>query len=717
MRVHCKYFHIFRYLLSFFAGSSFIVKKSINIMLTPFLLPALLLTALAATAKSLTLKPECQPSCGGGVDVPYPFGIGPGCYRPGFEIKCIGNMTILGNSTSQYQVLSLAVTPRPEAKVMLPVAYRCYSPDDKVTHAYDGGVDFNSAGVYRISNTGNELIILGCNTLIFTAGGPSGRHRFAYYAGCVAYANDSKSVQDGACAGVGCCHVNIPPGLTDNSMRFAGGGVWSHANQTFCPCDFAFIAVKDYYNFSAADLDITTIGRKLPMLLDWAMRDNGRSSLTCAEAASMPEYTCVSDHSECVNSNNGPGYVCNCTGGYEGNPYLPNGCTNIDECARPRDQFPCNGVCDDTEGSYDCKCPPGYHSNGDPKENPCNPTFPLQARIAIGIGLCVFFLVVALLLAFIMHQKKKLAENFEMNGGNILKRVTGLTIFTEKELNKITQNNSECLGNGYFGKVYKGTLPDVNETVVAVKSFIKVDDERIEEFTEEVMIQLKMNHPNVLKLMGCCLQLDVPMLVYEFAANGSLSDILHINKRQKLSAELRLDIAIRSAKGLSYMHSQDIRHGDVKPDNILLNDKLIPKISDFGLSKLLNLGEKISQKVVGCEGYMDPVFRNTGLLTPKSDVYSFGVVLLELISRKQLVYGQSGSLVIEFRHIYETEQSGRSMFDEEIVTEENIMILEEMGKLAVKCLKEHQDGRPEMAEVAEQLVKLRKNTMEDDRSY
>lgn len=160
------------------------------------------------------------------------------------------------------------------------------------------------------------------------------------------------------------------------------------------------------------------------------------------------------------------------------------------------------------------------------------------------------------------------------------------------------------------------------------------------------------------------------------------------------------------------MHSQDIRHGDVKPDNILLNEKLIPKISDFGLSKLLTLGEKIAQKVVGCEGYMDPVFRNTGLLTPKSDVYSFGVVLLELISRKQIVYGQSGSLVIEFRHIYETEQSGRSMFDEEIVTEENILILEEIGKLAMKCLKERQDVRPEMAEVAEQLVMLTKNTID-----
>jgi serine/threonine protein kinase len=318
----------------------------------------------------------------------------------------------------------------------------------------------------------------------------------------------------------------------------------------------------------------------------------------------------------------------------------------------------------------------------------------------------MFFLVVALLLAFIMHQKKKLARYFEMNGGNILKRVTGLTIFTEKDLNKITKNNAECLGNGFFGKVYKGTLPD--ETVVAVKSFIKVDAERIEEFTEEVMIQLKMDHPNVLKLMGCCLQLNVPMLVYEFAANGSLRDILHSNRRRNLSTKLRLDIAIDSAKGLCYMHSEGIRHGDVKPDNILLDEKLIPKISDFGLSKLLKLGEKLAKKVVGCRGYMDPVFKNTGLLTPKSDVYGFGVVLLELISRKQTVHGESCNLVIQFRHIYEREKSGRSMFDEEIIMEEDIFILEEIGKLAMKCLKEWQDDRPDMTEVAKQLLKLKK---------
>ncbi|KAM3346410.1 hypothetical protein ACQJBY_020777 [Aegilops geniculata] len=606
--------------------------------------------------------------------------------------------------------------PRPEARVMLPVAWQCFNTTtDDIIESFDGRLNINPAGVYRISNTANELFVLGCNTIIFTNSGPAaGRRSYpnSYYAGCVTFCNDSRSARDGACAGIGCCRVDIPPGLTDNWMRFYS---FTHIDMEFSPCDFAFIVEKGYYSFQEADLHMGpgASHRKMPMRLDWAIRDsnvNSTASLTCSQAANRPGYTCVSEHSECVDSTNGPGYFCNCTEGYDGNPYLDKGCTNINECER---NYSCNGIYHDTEGSYSCICHSGYDSIGDPKKFPCTSKFPFAARLALGIGLGVFFLVFALLLAFIMHQKRILAKNFEMNGGNILKKATGLDIFTEKDLNKITRNNSEPLGKGYFGEVYKGTLSGEAKTSVAVKSFLKVDKERIEEFTEEVMIQVKMNHPNVLKLMGCCLQLDVPMLVYEFAAKGSLRDILHGNIKQKLTTELRLDIAIGSAEGLSYMHFQEIRHGDVKPDNILLNEKSIPKISDFGLSKLLKLGDKIAKKVIGCEGYMDPVFRNTGELTPKSDVYSFGVVLLELISRKQIRYGQSGSLVIEFRHIYETEKSGRSMFDKEIVTEEDTFILEEIGKLAMRCLKERVDARPDMTEVTKQLVKLRKNTADD----
>lgn len=337
-----------------------------------------------------------------------------------------------------------------------------------------------------------------------------------------------------------------------------------------------------------------------------------------------------------------------------------------------------------------------------------------------GISLGISFLVVAVLCTLMMRQKRKMTEYFKKNGGSVLQKVDNIKIFTKDELNKITKNNSEVLGQGGFGKVYKGILTD--NTLVAVKASIEVNDTRKEDFTNEVIIQSQMIHTNIIKLLGCCLEVDVPMLVYEFAANGNLQDILHGdgNTKVPLPLDLRLDIAIESAEGLRYMHSsakRTIRHGDVKPANILLDDKFIPKISDFGTSKLLTVDKDFTMFVVGSMGYIDPVFHKTGHLTKKSDVYSFGVVLLELISRKPTMYGDNLSLIIEFQKAYEQENSGRVMFDKEIIDEKNIFILEEIGKLAMECLKEKVEERPDMKEVAERLVMLRRAKKHGQENY
>ncbi|KAM0831443.1 hypothetical protein ACQ4PT_065533 [Festuca glaucescens] len=305
-------------------------------MWTPlFFLPALLLAAAAAasrTVESLTVAPGCQASCGG-VDIPYPFGIGSGCFRKGFEIECINNGPVLAGTT--LQVVYLSVDPA-ESLVMLPVAWQCYNasrPGEAEDYS-NGETDMNKDGVYRISNTHNMLVVLGCNTFGFTASARTDGGTAASYPnikGCMSYCNNSASAEDGMCAGVGCCHVDVPPGLTDSYFRF-----WAYdhsAMMDYSPCDYAFLVDRTNYTFRRSDL-LMDRNRTSRVRLDWAIRDNddtvSGAVLSCADAAmsTTTEYACISYHSECANSINGPGYNCSCSDGYEGNPYVVNGCTS-----------------------------------------------------------------------------------------------------------------------------------------------------------------------------------------------------------------------------------------------------------------------------------------------------------------------------------------------------------------------------------------------------
>ncbi|CAN6203700.1 unnamed protein product [Urochloa humidicola] len=685
-------------------------SPALSSLLPTLPLAVFMLAAIAAVGR------ECPTKCGD-VDIPYPFGVGAGCFRSkGFEISCVGNGTntpiaTLSSASRTIPVTSLSVAPQPEARVMLPVAYRCYNSTGGTVSGFDGNVDVNKHGVYRISDARNMFAVLGCNTGAFTMNSDSngtGRYDHQYYMGCFTYCSGSESAMDGRCASVGCCHVDIAPGLTDSVVSFED---WPHDGlEQYSPCDIAFLVDKDSYGFRASDLLMDVRRTSMPAWLDWAIRDDIAPS--CAGSKNSSRYACVSANSECVDSANVPGYFCRCKQGFEGNPYKDNGCTNINECTRP-EVYPCYGVCKDTEGSYHCKCPSGYMTtNGDPKKQRCIRKFPLEAQLALGISLAFCLLAVVLLFTLMVCHKRRMNELFQRNGGLVLQQVDSIRIFTKEELKKITKNNSHILGKGGSGQVYKGTLEDGR--TVAVKASIEVSEALKEDFTNEVIIQSQMIHKNIIKLLGCCLEVDVPMLVYEFASNGNLHNVLHgkANRHLPLSLDLRLDIATESAEGLKYMHSstnRTIRHGDVKSGNILLDANFMPKISDFGTSKLLGRDEDFTMFVVGSMGYIDPVFHQTGLLTQKSDVYSFGVVLLELICRKPTIYGEHCSLVIEFHRVLAKDKSGRAMFDKDIsVTEEDVFVLEEIGKLAIECLNDEVEERPDMEEVAEQLVMLRR---------
>ena len=294
---------------------------------TLILMPFLLLVAyLASTAAQIPTG--CPESCGGGssVKIEYPFGIGVECSRRGFTVTCHGSNPMLAGNTTDVPLSNLSITTM-EASVLLPVAWECYNATAEnragISEWSSADVQFNRDGVYRVSATHNQLVVVGCNTVGYTKSqrAEGGRYSYAYATGCMSYCNDSASVAaaaaDGACAGVGCCRVDIPRGITDNSMSFTNYDHYTGGMAEFSPCDYAFFVDRKNYTFRAGDLRMDR-DRRMPVSLDWAIRDYP----TCEEAKAQPGYACVSNNSQCLNSTNGPGYICNCSRGYRGNPYL-----------------------------------------------------------------------------------------------------------------------------------------------------------------------------------------------------------------------------------------------------------------------------------------------------------------------------------------------------------------------------------------------------------
>ncbi|XP_044955239.1 wall-associated receptor kinase 2-like [Hordeum vulgare subsp. vulgare] len=681
-------------------------------LLTAFLLLLAAAAAAAATAETperLAAARGCQTSCGG-VEIPYPFGIGGrDCFREGFEIDCVYDGPVLANTS--LRVVQLSVDPA-ESLVMLPVGRMCYNATDP-RHAEEyshGETLMNKRGVYRFSNARNMLVVLGCNTMGTIGSVKTTRlvDDYSYYMGCMSFCNSSASAQDGQCASLGCCHVDIPPGLTHNYFRFRE---YDHTSMMdFSPCDYAFLVDRTNYTFRRSDLLRDTL-RTSPVWLDWAIRGagagDGPASLSCAQANNTKEYACLSNQSYCVDAINGPGYNCNCSMGYEGNAYLVNGCTNIDECA-DSDKYPCKGVCRDTQGSYRCTCPPGYGSD-DPTKQRCTPKFPPAAQICIGVIGGILAITLVAFVIIIRKEKRKTREFYEKNGGLTLEKAKFIKLFKMEELKPILKSGN-LIGKGGFGEVYKGFVDNI---LVAVKKPIGGNVLENKQFANEVIIQSQVIHKNIVRLIGCCLEVDNPLLVYEYISKGSMHDILHeFDRREPLDLNVRLSIVTESAHGLAYMHSQahtKILHGDVKPANILLDDNFVPKISDFGISRLIAIGKEHTANVIGDMTYMDPVYLQTGLLTEKSDVYSFGVVILEVISRKKATHSDNNSLVTGFLECHKEGRKATELFDSEVAALGNMELLDTLAGIAVECLSLDVDQRPLMTDVVARLLTLNRS--------
>jgi serine/threonine protein kinase len=319
------------------------------------------------------------------------------------------------------------------------------------------------------------------------------------------------------------------------------------------------------------------------------------------------------------------------------------------------------------------------------------------------------------------HRREK-DEYFKQNGGFKLyeemrsRQVHTISILTEEEVKKATDNYSDdrVLGFGGHGMVYRGTLDDNKE--VAIKKSKVIDADCREEFVNEIIILSQINHRNIVRLLGCCLEVDVPMLVYEFISNGTLFEFLHSNDHKSpIPLDLRLKIATESAEALAYIHSSTSRtvlHGDVKSLNILLDDEYNAKVSDFGASALKPMEKNdFVMLIQGTLGYLDPETFVSHHLTDKSDVYSFGVVLLELITRKRAIYidnlNEKKSLSYTFILMFNQNKLW-DMVDCEIIDDEVMVVLEKLAELAMHCLSPRGDERPTMKEVAERLLMLRR---------
>ncbi|XP_061353741.1 probable receptor-like protein kinase At5g18500 [Gastrolobium bilobum] len=222
--------------------------------------------------------------------------------------------------------------------------------------------------------------------------------------------------------------------------------------------------------------------------------------------------------------------------------------------------------------------------------------------------------------------------------GDMLKK-TACPRVSIKEVYAATKhlNEMNIIGEGSAGKVYKGKM--TSNQHVAVKHIIN-DDGNMDTFVREVTSLSHVRHPNLVALLGYCVKGDECFLVYELCPNGSLSEWL-FGKNKVLSWIQRLEIAIDSARGLWFLHTYPggcIVHRDIKPTNILLGSKFEAKLSDFGLSKVIEVGETyVSSEVRGTFGYVDPEYQSNHHVNSSGDVYSFGMVLLQILSGKRVL--------------------------------------------------------------------------------
>nr|GME00156.1 wall-associated receptor kinase-like 1 [Ipomoea batatas] len=420
-------------------------------------------SAAEAAAPSLA-KPGCEEWCGN-VSIPYPFGIGESCaVNPWFVVNCDNSTTppkpyLNAFLKVQGEVVNVSLDNQ-TITTLKSVVNLCENSAGR--NAITNGTDLSGSPFYY-SKSRNKFFFSGCGNSLLTQ-----QNNSTVLAGCTAICSPNITTRLTGCYGIDCCETPIPFDLSSYTADFTNSGIQSDDGGPNKRC----------YN-SAFLVDQTWIPKQNTKLLFeyapvvWTWTAQIQAYPPAAAGCSFADFVQPADGTS-ISS-----YRCNCAEGEEGNPYFADGC---------------------------------------------------QAGIMISAGVLVFVLCTFYLYKVLKKRRARRirAKFFKQNGGLLLQQqlssneddvIDRTKLFTAKELEKATDrfNENRILGRGGQGTVYKGMLADGR--IVAVKKSVRVDESKIEEFINEVVILSRVNHRNVVKLLGCCLETEVPLLVYEFITN------------------------------------------------------------------------------------------------------------------------------------------------------------------------------------------------------
>ncbi|XP_042377153.1 G-type lectin S-receptor-like serine/threonine-protein kinase RKS1 isoform X2 [Zingiber officinale] len=338
----------------------------------------------------------------------------------------------------------------------------------------------------------------------------------------------------------------------------------------------------------------------------------------------------------------------------------------------------------------------------------------LYVRLAALLFLCAIFIYRRRKKATIRRGNPLAAkfnnkDQYEIRGAESL-------LFDLEAIRIATDNfsNRNKLGEGGFGTVYKGTLE--NGEHVAVKRLSKSSGQGLDELKNEVFLVAKLQHRNLVRLLGCCLDSEEKLLIYNYLANTSLDKFLFDNsKRKQLDWARRFKIIEGISRGLLYLHEDSplkIIHRDLKASNILLDANMDPKISDFGLAKLFGVDETQgnTRRIAGTFGYMAPEYALHGLFSVKSDVYSYGVLVLEILTSQKNICHRGSEYPIELvTHVvwrHWAQGSALQVIDHDLVEQCQAPQILRCIHIGLLCVQEDPIQRPTMANVVLMLNNL-----------